>query len=242
MNDVREYIKFLDDELRPLDYRFLKVLDVSSDDSNLEKHRPDNSYEERRKFITEEMPEYCAVHYEFFNHNPEFLNVMEDFYLVEALNSLAQSPQEFENRPHEEGKRYTSIDDLKKLSDTHGHLLRLKWFYVTELKKCIEQIRDIGSEEKNHDDLDIYLLYPWEVTLQEAVALLEKRTAWKRLALLNRIYSLVILDELPFYPINIQELKNDVKAILTELNKAIKFRQDALLLKFVSKEDSDRFG
>ena len=60
----------------------------------------------------------------------DFLGIMEDFYFTEAVRKTSSKGEISES----------TINSLKKVSDYHSHLLQLKYFYITQMKECLDYL------------------------------------------------------------------------------------------------------
>ena len=78
------------------------------------------------------------VEFNSVKENNDFLNVIEDFYFVESMSKL-------DFKEDDKGMRQR-IANLKKVSTSHGNLLRLAFFYFSELEKCIDECNNVDFE------------------------------------------------------------------------------------------------
>lgn len=83
----------------------------------------------------DEAKKEVVVKFNDVKEDDDFLNVIEDFYLVESLSKLG-----FEGEDRGMQQR---ISNIKKVANYHGNLLRLAFFYFSELEKCINEVNNI---------------------------------------------------------------------------------------------------
>lgn len=131
--------------------------------------------------------DYVKVEFNSVKEDNDFLNVIEDFYLVESINKL--DLRECDKDIHQR------IANIKKISTSHGNLLRLAFFYFSELEKCIDESNNINLENYYLDIpyLDIpYLDIPYFNSIDTMFEyLIEKST--DNDYVIERLYTLSIL-------------------------------------------------
>ena len=164
----------------------------------------------------------------------DYLDIIGDFYHVEAINCP-------------EGE-----DSFKfiKIANYHRTLLRLKWFYKIELKKCLEVIGEQYNNSENVSGLWEVLLKDFELNnskskLWEYVInkLSENKYDLERLFLLSIVSKLLldkhIINREGFLDNIHKEIENVFKVINNELKKC---QENIFLLKCLTVKDLEVFG
>lgn len=176
----------------------------------------------------------------------DFVDVMTDFYSVEALNCMRL-----------EEKR--ELDDLRKISDYHKSLLRMKWVYVTKLNNYL----DVLIQQKHHKAIDINIanydsknvLKLWEFLFEEP----NYEKSLEKLYVLNLIYNLMIenivgrqyenIIKTVYYSgfsieVFLKKMFNYTEKVLNFLNRELKECQLNMLnsntFKFLEKKDFEK--
>ena len=164
----------------------------------------------------------------------DYLDIIGDFYHVEAINCP-------------EGE-----DSFKfiKIANYHRTLLRLKWFYKIELKKCLEVIGEQYNNSEKVSGLWEFLLKDFELNnskseLWEYVInkLSEDKYDLERLFLLSIASKLLldkhIINREGFLDNIHEEIENVFKVINNELKKC---QENVFLLKYLTVKDLEVFG
>ena len=154
--------------------------------------------------------DYVKVEFNSVKEDNDFLNVIEDFYLVESIY-LVKSINKLDLRECDKDI-HQRIANIKKISTSHGNLLRLAFFYFSEFEKCIDESNNINLENYY---LDIpYLDIPYFNSIDAMFEyLIEKSTdndyVIERLYTLSILYA--IITNYNFYDIllHIRRIKRD---------------------------------
>jgi len=117
MNDNFNYLK---EEINNLTFKFQPI------------RKKDENAENAEKDVVE-------VNFNEVKEAHDFLNVIEDFYFVESISNLDLKENNKGAQMH--------ISNIKKISTSHGNLLRLAFFYFSELEKCINGCNSTDVDE-----------------------------------------------------------------------------------------------
>ena len=144
------------------------------------------------------------VEFNSVKEDNDFLNVIEDFYFVESMSKLDFKEDDKGMRQH--------IANIKKVSTSHGNLLRLAFFYFSELEKCIDECNNVDFENYYLDlpYLDLPYFYSIDTMFEYLV---EKSTdndyVIERLYVLSILYA--IITNYKFYDILFHFRRDDWK-------------------------------
>lgn len=148
--------------------------------------------------------DYVKVEFNSVKEDNDFLNIIEDFYLVESINKLDLRECDKDIHQH--------IANIKKISTSHGNLLRLAFFYFSEFEKCIDESNNINLENYY---LDIpYLDIPYFNSIDTMFEyLIEKSTdndyVLERLYTLSILYAIITNYDFYHILLHIRRIKRD---------------------------------
>ena len=205
--------------------------------------------------VENEEKKLVEVKFDYIKEEEDFLNIIEDFYFVESINKLtAKESYDIQQR----------ISSIKKISNAHGHLLRLAFFYYTELEKCINDMSNLNLELYRFDlpffD-SIYSMFKYLIVKSS-----DNDYVLERLYTLNILYTIIINyseGDFCYNPLNspygmfywksirvnnrgiydncILKSPQLFSYIKNWFNESIK-RYENILMKFISLKDLDDFG